>query len=278
MAITNSSDPASRKLVLLAPSSSAVPDSFYQVNVDLSQYRTLMAQMQSLRGALYLEDGALEQDQLSPDGRHKLEIDEESWHLLTLNQDGQVSGCARYLQHANTVSFGQLNLRTSAMAQCDLWAKKLETAVLLELAGARREDLAYVEVGGWALARELRCTSQALRLALGIYSLGQLLGGCLGIATATVRNSSSSILRRIGGRSLEANGVELPSYYDPQYRCEMEILRFRSDSLNPRYRTLLTEVKADLLNVSVICRRQHAFDWQTMPTQVEIMADQSYRI
>ncbi|MGH9632998.1 MAG: hypothetical protein ACRD7E_32240, partial [Bryobacteraceae bacterium] len=269
MAITNSAVSASRTLVLLAPSSSAVPDSFYQVRVDLFQYRTLMAQMQRLRGALYLEDGALEQYQLCPDGRHRLEIDEKSWHLLTLNQDGQVSGCARYLQHPNTVSFGQLSLWTSAMEQCDRWGKKLGKAVLSELARAQREDLAYVEVGGWAIARELRCTIQALRLALGTYSLGQLLGGCLGIATATVRNNSSSMLRRIGGRSLEADGVELPSYYDPQYRCEMEILRFRSDSFNPRYRTLLMEVRADLLNVAVICGRQHAVDWQTMPTPVE---------
>ena len=80
----------------------------------------------------------------------------------------------------------------------------------------------------------------------------RILGGCVGVATATVRNSSSSILRRIGGGALEIGGEKLPAYYDPQYKCQMEIVRFTSSSPNPRYWRWIDQISATLLNVPVL--------------------------
>ena len=109
-----------------------------------------------------------------------------------------------------------------------------------------------MEVVGWALSKERRCTGEALRTALATYSLAEILGGCIGLATATVRHRSASILRRIGGRSLEFGGEMLPPYYDPQYKCEMEIVRFKSDAPNHKYRRWIDQISASLLDVPVL--------------------------
>jgi hypothetical protein len=241
-----------QQLIVLSPCASRVLGRFRNVTIDPLRYKLILADMQKMRGRVYLEDGAIAPHQLSSDGRHHSPADSESWHLLTLDQHGLVSGCVRYREHRNTVSFQDLALQHCALAACREWGVKLRAAVESDLAAARQQAISYVEVGGWALAKERRCTGEALRTALATYGLAQILGGCVGIATATVRNRSSSILRRIGGTGLEVEGEKLPSYYDPQYTCEMEIVRFTSSSPNPKYWRWIEQISANLRNVPVL--------------------------
>jgi hypothetical protein len=127
-----------------------------------------------------------------------------------------------------------------------------------EIELAKRLGIDYVEVGGWALAPELRCTSEALRMALGAFSMARLLGGCVGLTTATRRHHSSSILRRIGGQALMSDGIEIPGYFDARYDCEMEILRFHSSQPNPRFERWIEELKGYLSAVPVIYETIHS--------------------
>jgi hypothetical protein len=89
-------------------------------------------------------------------------------------------------------------------------------------------------------------------MALAVFGLSHALGDAIGISAATQRHGSASILRRIGGRPLEHGGSPLPSYYDPQYRCEMEALRFYSWAPNPRFGIWIEEVKAELRTTPVL--------------------------
>ena len=241
-----------QELILLAPYGSHVPSGFRNVVINPRRYGSIIVAMQKMRGGIYLEDGAISHHDLDRNGRHRVEADPDSWHLLSLDNRGFVSACVRYREHRNTVSFHELGLRDCALAECDRWGGKLKAAVESDLDHARRKAISYVEVGGWALAKERRCTGEALRTALATYGLAQILGGCVGIATATVRNRSASILRRIGGKSLEVCGEQVPGYFDPQYGCQMEIVRFSSNSPNPRYRRWIDHIATDLLNVPVI--------------------------
>jgi hypothetical protein len=238
--------------LLLAPAPD-VPGLFRHVSVEPSFHDRYLAEMQRFRGSVYLEDAAIQPAELDSDGRQKLAADDRSWHLLTLDQDGRVSGCARYLPHPNHVGFEQLSLYQSALAANDKWSSSVRSAVEAEIGWARYVDLSYVEVGGWALAPKLRWTTAAVRIALAVFALSQALGGCIGISTATIRNSSSSILKRIGGRPLDDQGVELPPYYEPRYGCVMELLRFDSNMPSPRYREWVTQLYRLLLSVPVIC-------------------------
>lgn len=241
---------SARELVLLAPSNRALPRFFQNVNTDSNRYHHLLDSMQALRAAVYLQDGAISENQLT-DGRHRLASDDESWHLLLLDSAGRLCGCARYREYLNNTDYSELSVSRSTLANCPKWGKRLQSAVAAELALSRRLDVPYVELGGWALHERVRCTTEALRIALSTYGLAQALGGGVGISTATSRNSSASILQRIGGRPLHYESQELPPYHDFHYGCEMRVLRFYSWAPNPRYADWIADVKAELSNVTV---------------------------
>jgi hypothetical protein len=245
-----------RRLVLLAPQS-RVSAFFTNVEADSRRHRELVREMQKLRGSIYMHDGALGREQLSAEGLHETDEDDQSWHLLMMDSRHKITGCAWYLEHdvtKNAVRLDDLRVRHSPLARMDEWRDQLKKGVESELERAHREKLRYAEVGGWAVSKNSRCTSEGLVLALAGYSLGRLRGGCLGITTATVRHCSSSILRRIGGAPLEADGATVPSYYDPRYKCEMEILRFDSRNPAPKFSPLIDRLRDKLATVPVITR------------------------
>jgi hypothetical protein len=238
--------------VVLAPFDAYLPTSFNRVVRNPSRHAVLLSELQRLRGRVYLEDGAIHHSELTSDGRFVQAIDDSAWHLVRVNERGDVCGCARYMAYPRDLSFEDTGVSRTPLSRSGEWAGSLQTAMESEIALARRLRVDYVEVGGWALAPELRCSSEALRIALGTFSLARLLGGCIGVTTATKRHCSASILRRIGGQSLMSQGIEIPTYFDPRFNCEMELLRFDSERPNPRFERWIEELKDYLSGVPVI--------------------------
>lgn len=249
------SDPPPGTLMLLAPTAASVPDDFRDVEVDADQHAHYLAELQRLRGSVYLEDGAIGPAQLAEDGRHIQDADVHSWHVIAVQPDGSVTACARYRPHPRTVSPEDLGVWQSALAQDEQWQPSLRAAVEHDIELARRSNRSFVEVGGWAVSRLRRGTTHAFDTAVSTYALASGLGGCIGITTATVRHCSARILRKLGGQSLQVAGVALPSYFDPKYGCEMEILRFDSNAPNRRYGAHIDRLAARFLGVPVIAAR-----------------------
>lgn len=258
-----------QRLILLAPTG-GVPGFFKNVEHDPTLHRRLVRDMQKLRGKVYLEDGALGRNQLTPDGLHDTAEDHKSWHLLMVDQHRRVTGCAWYLEHPSSVAVEDLRVRHTPLARSAEWRSKLWKGVESELQRARRASLRYAEVGGWAVSQSCRCTSEGLVLALAGYSLGRICGGCLGITTATVRHCSSSILRRLGGAPLAAEGTPVPSYFDPRYGCEMEILRFDSRRPNPKFNDLIERLRERMASVTIVAPT--AFEMHAQPPFYESAA------
>jgi hypothetical protein len=241
------------RLMLLAPDRAHVPPDFRNIRYDSDGHERLLGGMQRLRGDVYVQDGAIGPCDVSADGRHRLRIDWDSWHLLAFDHYGAICGCVRYCAHAITASFHHLWVGHSALASSPQWGGRFRSAVEYGLQQARNRDVAYVEVGGWVIDFPRRRTTEALHIALATYSLARVLGGCVGVATATARHCSSSILRRLGGCSLESAGEALPPYYDPQFQCEMEVLGFDSDQPAPKYLPLVNQLRCEILDAPVIC-------------------------
>jgi hypothetical protein len=122
------------------------------------------------------------------------------------------------------------------------------------MARARQMRMGFGEVGGWAVAEGRRLTLEAIGILLATYGLLELLGGCMGVATATFRHSSATILRKIGLSSLDAGGVELQPYFDPSYGCEMEVLQFDSRFPSSKYISWVKELAVILKDAPIICR------------------------
>lgn len=247
-----------QRLVLLAPRDAVIPGCFQNIYESAPRHEKLLRGLQKLRGRLYLEDGAIRPDQLASDGAYRLAVDDRSWHVLALSEEGEVCGCARYRAHANTVPFSKLAVGHAAIAASPEWGALLRVMVSRAMEQARNRRVAFVEVGGWALAPEVRRTREALRIALGTYGLAQLLGGCVGITTATSRHRSAEILQGLGGQPLGLGQIELPPYYDPQYQCEMQVLCFDSSRPNPRYQAWIDELAAYWQTAPVILPQARA--------------------
>ena len=255
------------ELVLLAPTGCFIPESFTRRYDDRTRHARWLSEAQRVRGSIYLADGAVQASQLTKDGRHVQRTDYDSWHLLAVDGNGEVQGCARYRHLTGNVGFDDLGVRESWLARCDQWGASLRAAVESEIVRAKQDGKAFSEVGGWAIVPEKRCTTEALRIALATYSLARILGGCVGITTATERHRSSSMLRRIGGRSLEYGGTDLPSYYDPQYRCQMEVLRFDSSSPDASCSGWVEQLSKRLAAVPVVAAQEPAESHYAQPRQ-----------
>jgi len=240
-----------RRLLLLAPPDTSLPPTLRAIHDPLG-HRQFVRELQRLRGRVYLADGALKPEQLLNDGRHRSPEDQHSWHLLMLGGDGRPHGCISFRNHVGAVGLEQLRVRGCPLARDEEWRDGLRQAVEAEIALARRERLHYAEVGGWALSEECRRTPDGIVLALAVFAFGRLLGGALGITTATVRHCSSTILRRLGGVPLRVNGAPIPVYHDPHYRCEMELLRFDSRRPHARYAEAIDLLFAQLHQVTIL--------------------------
>ncbi len=243
-----------QRLVLLAPSEAAVLPGFRNRATDAGRHREFVLEMQQLRGGIYLRDGAVERRHLAPNGSHRTPEDEQSWHLLMLNSEGRVSACAWYLGHESTVNLEGLRMRTCPLLQMAGVQDLVRRAVTADIAQARREGIGYGEVGGWAASKDGGSASDGLMLVLAGYSLSRQLGDALGTTTATVRHCSSTILRRLGATSLAFEGATVPPYYDPAYRCDMELLRFDSRRVNRKYVSLIEQLRAKLADVLVLTK------------------------
>jgi hypothetical protein len=187
------------------------------------------------------------------DGRHCTPEDTQSWHLLMIDAQRRVTACAWYLLHERPPAAQDLQrVRDTPLARAEGSCTTLWSAVEEELERARRAGMKYAELGGWAVTEAARGTTDTFILALSTFGLGRALGGALGLTTATVRHCSSTILRRLGGLSLRACDEEIPPYYDPRYKCEMELLRFDSRKPSAKYLSLIEMLQEQLPRVSVI--------------------------
>lgn len=246
----NSEQPLCRSSVLLAPAN-ADRSSIPQVDVNPTRHQSLLASAQRLRANVYLEINALNPAQLTPDARHIQEADADAYHLLTLDRDQRVAACARLVLHDGTASYSDLTVSRTALAKTPGWGERLRAAVEGELYSAKERSLSCAELGGWAIAPALRHTTEALRTMLSLYILSERLGGVIGITTAR-RACSAPILRRIGGRSVEADGVPMPAYFDPQYRCEVEVIRFDSTQPISKFERMMTALRDHFTDIPVI--------------------------
>jgi len=164
------------------------------------------------------------------------------------NRDGTLGACIWYLEHDTLPAFQQLRAHNSALARSQTWHDRMRRAVASEIAQARLERVRYSEVGGWAVSEASRCTAEGLMMILATFGLSRALGGAIGLATATVRHSSAAILQRLGLSRLD----DIPSYFDPDYNCEMEMLRFDTRRSSPKYHSAIEMLKTRLAGVSVL--------------------------
>jgi predicted GNAT family N-acyltransferase len=217
-----------------------------------SAHSQLLFQIQRFRGRIAVEERAASPHQLTWDRRHIQAIDYQSWHVVGTDMDGQVVACARLRRHRAEVSVDDLSAKGGPLAKCEEYRSLLENSLKSTIASAKSSGMGVCEVGGWAVDHQWRGSAVPTTSALLIFALARRLGHCIGIATATRKSKSASILRRLGCSSFVSEGIELPPYYDSRYRCVMELLRFDSNIYALRYAKLIARAEKQLDGISVV--------------------------
>lgn len=193
---------------------------------DPEQHEHYIRAIPLFRGLHYLSDGALQKSDLTHDGLHSDPVDLTSWHLVGVDSRGAVVGCAR-CHTLGLSTYESTSFCHSALAQ-SRWAGALRRIVQDMISRAQQRSASFAEIGGWCLAPEVRKRSEVLTSVMLMYALGGILGGVIGLATATRRHNSSAMLQRMGARKARVGDVELPAFYEPQFRCEIDLLEFDS--------------------------------------------------
>jgi hypothetical protein len=246
------------QLLLLAPLRWKPQGLFADVVADESAYSDLLSALQRFRGSHYLRDGALRPEDLTPDLRHQQPIDPHSWHFVIQSGPAaatppEIVSCARYYSLPQPCFEATLTSR-SWLANQPHWRPRVRSVVDASIRAAADRGANFAELGGWCVAESARKTSHALRSVLSMYALGELLGGTVGLSTATTRHSSSSILQRLGAQKADWQGLTLPTYFDPVYDCDMELLQFDSSRPAPKYAAQVAAYQHHLQSsVRVIC-------------------------
>jgi hypothetical protein len=244
---------------VIAPSELPLPAVFRNPCPDRLFYEATIAEIQRFRGRVYLEDGAIAASALDGQQRHFSDWDYRSWHLFILDPQTEICGCMRITSfrplHHSELKLFELIQRMDA-ARGGRYAAALQSI----LNDNQALGLKTSEIGGWAVTETLRNTSKAMLLASAVWSLAQIVGRHVGFASATQRNRSAEILRRLGGSRLRHQGVELPPFFDGAYGCDMEILTFDSEKPAPEYEPTVVDLRDFLVNALVLSSQPSSND------------------
>jgi hypothetical protein len=239
---------------LLAPAGTSAENVSGAMISEADSYDYYLSSVQKLRADSYVSDGAIAPERVDQEGRFRMQRDEDCWHFLLVDTNRQVVGCVRYLKHPATAGIDDLLISHSPLGNDAWWGGKFQQVLTADLAFARRNLLAFIEVGGWAINRGYRHTRAALEILLASFAWARMIGGGIGCCTATVRNNSASMLRRIGGRSFEYDHEPIPPYKDPKYGCTMEALRFHFQNFDLRYRNMVDSIYQRMIEQPIIMR------------------------
>jgi hypothetical protein len=207
-----------------------------------TNYDAVLSEIQRLRGSRYFADGAISAAALDVHGRHVTAEDEMCYHLVLSN--GEVQGCLRLRLHPKSEG------RITEYAVYDLIRRMPGELATKYHAGLEElihtySDAGFTlgESGGWAISHKYQGCSAMLAVPLAGWSFSRVHSRQIWIASATERNGSAEMLKRFGGWRLKLKGEELPSFYDPGYKCQMELLCFDSDILNPKFEPAVRDLQ-----------------------------------
>jgi hypothetical protein len=225
-------------LVVVAPKDCVPAGGFANACPDGLFRETILDEIQCLRGRVYLEDGAIAARCLDAQGRFRSELDERSWHLALLNEHMQVAGCIRLTQYQRLRSCRDLKVHELIERMPGPDAAAYRHALQSYVDQTVQEGQAFYEIGGWAVAAQHRNSTKGIILACACWSLAQLLAPGRGVASATLRNQSAPLLRRLGAFSLHHRLKKLTKFFDPVYDCDMELLAFDTAPARDLHRTV----------------------------------------
>jgi hypothetical protein len=217
------------RLVLLAPPN-AKPR-FGLARSDSRRREQLFKRAAQLRGSIYLADGAIRDEDLSPEGCFWHPLDDSSWHMLMVDDDDEVVATLRLSMHpldpasrkGGLPHIGKSLDRNSE----NPWNSRLRAERFLaglSLAHGQKRPKFFI-VGGWAADPAGGAGHAGAELALSVWAITRHTDAAGALCIATERHDAHGQLVRTGARPIPAVAKQ-EMYFDSDYGCKVGLLGF----------------------------------------------------
>ena len=195
----------------------------------------LLVAAQMLRARIFLADTALVASTVDSSGRYIHPLDRQSWHVLICSPQGSVCGTLRVTVHDDECGVDDLTVSECPVFAEEEWRLRGRGILASFLQRASAARVRAAETGGWALDESLRGGKKGALLALSGWAVIRLVGGAKILGAVTTRHGASRMTRYLGGLELADAKGSIPAYFDPRYGCDMELIEFDSQQVNPAF-------------------------------------------
>lgn len=227
-------------LSLIAPHAGALP--IIAPTLTAGEYEQTIADIQRFRGRIYVQDEAIPASALDGSGRHYNKLDYSSYHIVARTHEGAITGVMRVPLYVSGAAVWFMQLY-HVLERMEPGPKALYSSAIQQFIDQSATTYPFiVEPGGWAVDRQISEKLTGTTLVAATWAFCQLIGGAVAVATATVKHNSAALLKMMGGINC-LEGTSNARFYDPFHRCELEIVYFRSDRVNPRFAAMVEEIK-----------------------------------
>ncbi len=239
--------------LLLAPANARIPNVFSRVEENKQAHETWLKQAQQLRGRVYLEDGAITQDDLDNTGRHISRHDECSWHFLVLDAEEHLRGvmrCQFWYPQQKLPEISEMHLYPLLERMKQPTREQYQNSIKAFIAAQQTKNC-FFEVAGLAVESSSQGITVGSMLGVSGYSIANLKDSGTAIAAATNRHNASRLFHKLGGFGFE----NLTPFFDSRYGCEMEFIGFNSLEPAPAIKEMITIVEEKLCAAQVYINR-----------------------
>lgn len=203
-----------------------LPPSVEAKNAGLWVHEGALQMIRRFRGAMCLSNGLVPAEAVDATGCHYLSCDSLNYHLLLSEPNGKLAACLRVRFHALGTTASGLRMFESIRRIPPVYrASSSLNEALLE---GRRKQLGVAELGGWVAAPVWRESLAAQMLPVFAWALVRQVQESVMLEHADATGETPSILRSVGGRPLDHQGMRIPAVHDAHHGRPMEVLTAHS--------------------------------------------------
>ena len=209
-------------LVLLAPSSHAVPKYFVNIDINANEHSRLITETRNLCEQVYQEEGFLHQQKEDSVYSQK---DVEAWHLIAKKRsDGTVFACIRIFLFDDIHTFPSAETIFSlGGVEFTNFPSHTDCLALISnhLEMIKKRNKPFVYIGGLSVNRWGQKVGYGAILGLAVNAFCRIANEAEGLTFAQSDKGGTLLFQRLGGYLLD-NKIE-PSYCQ-RHRCNLQLI------------------------------------------------------
>ncbi len=218
--------------VIIEPEISEYKPDAFSMTRDSDLRYDFMFELFKMRGSVYLQDGAISEENLDKFGKYVSPHDKYSWQVLLLDSSKKPHGGLRirFWDFENIRAHFMQTHAKELIDRMDCDNQKVYQESIIRFLDEEMRTKFFGEVAGLVITDYEKNSPAALLLVAFCFAFGEFVGGFNALVSATERHYSNRIMRKIGGHRIPHKETKeyLNTFFDSKYNCNMEYIVFES--------------------------------------------------